>query len=183
MKIENERARQKFEFFCNSDEIAPSLTVSSAVRDFVRRDLNPSVNHVFMKVLGVHAVVSLFSLSICSQFGIRTFSKVDLMDHMMTVVGHTYCMAFCGALYLGLSALALSAILQPQEIKLIRQHTLLQMTVLTGISMGVLLCVGASIFLLPGILWLIGSVTGGALGLELGWMIRSKLRQRLVFGL
>ena len=178
MKIQNNRFKEELEIFRHCDELTPPLEVSSTLREFVRQDLNPSVWNVFMKVLGVHAGVSLLSLSICSQFGIRTFSQIDLMENMMRVVGHTYCMAFCGALYLGLSAIVLSALLKPQEIKLIRQHTILQMTVLTGISMGVFLCAGASVLVLPGILWLIGSVIGGAVGLELGWLIRSKFRNR-----
>lgn len=134
-------------------------------------------------MLGIHTVVSLFSLSICSQFGIQSLKIYDAMDSMMSVVGHTYCMAFCGLLYLSISALMLSFLLKPEEIKVIRRHKVLQLTLLAGVSLGVFLCLGAEILIIPGILWVVGSLVGGITSLELGWMLRAKFRKQLIFGI
>ena len=101
----------------------------------------------------------------------------------MDVVGHTYCMAFCGLLYLGISALSLSLLLKPEEIKVIRRHKILQLTLLSGVSLGVFLCLGAEVLLIPGTLWVAGSLIGGISTLELGWLLRSKFRRQLVFGI
>lgn len=181
--MKDKQITEEFDEFMSASGMTPPLAVREAVLTHVHEELNPSNQSVFLKMLGVHTVVSLFSLSICSQFGIQSLRIYDAMESMMSVVGHTYCMAFCGLLYLGISALALSLLLKPEEIKVIRRHKLLQLTVLTCVSLGVFLCLGAKVLLLPGTLWIAGSLTGGIASLEFGWLLRSKFRQKLVFGI
>ncbi len=182
MRSTNEKLGQEFSEFLSAPEMNPPIVLREAVIDRIRADLNPANSAVFLKMLGVHTFVSLFTLSICSQFGIQSLRLYDAMDSMMSVVGSTYCMALCGMLYLGLSALMLSFVLRPEEIKVIRRHRFLQLALLTGVSLGVFLCLGAQVLLLPGTLWVAGSLVGGLSTFELGWMLRSKLRSQLVFG-
>lgn len=170
-----------FSDFLSASEMEPPLHLQEKILGFVHADLNPSQKSIFMKILGIHALVSLGSLSLCSQFGIQTFHVFNAMETFMQVVGHTYCMAFCGLLYLGISALAFSFSLRPEEIKIIRRHRFLQFGLLAGVSLGVFLCLGEEILLVPSLLWLTGSIAGGAATLELGWLVRSKFRQRLIF--
>ena len=178
----NKKLSEEFAEFLSASELPAPLVLREAVLSEVHRDLNPSHKTVFLKMLGIHSAVSLLSLSICSQFGIKVLPLYDAMDAMMSVVGHTYCMAFCGLLYLGISALAFSLVLRPEEVKVIRRHKVLQLTLLSGLSLGVFLCLGAEVLLIPGILWLIGSLIGGIATLEVGWLLRAKLRRQLVFG-
>ena len=182
MTVKDKTLNEEFNAFLSASEIAPPTGVREAVLSYVTKDLNPSNQSVFLKMLGIHSVVSLFSLSICSQFGVQTLRLYDAMESMMAVVGHTYCMAFCGLLYFTISALALSFLLRPEEIKVIRRHKVLQLTLLAGVSLGVFLCLGATVLFLPSILWVTGSLVGGIVSLELGWMIRAKFRRRLIFG-
>jgi hypothetical protein len=102
------------------------------------------------------------------------------MNVFMKIMGHTYCMILCGLLYLSLSALALSFLLKPEEIGSIRKDFYAQLLVLAGVSLGVLVCLGAEVLIFPTLLWIAGSLVGGLGALELGWMVRSKFRQRLV---
>lgn len=182
MTTDNRKMSDEFKDFLSASEIAPPAFVRDAIVSRIHRDLDPSNQHVFLKMLGVHTLVSLFSLSVCSQFGIQSLRVYDAMNSMMDVVGHTYCMALCGILYLGLSALALSLWLKPEEIRVIRRHRFFQLTLLAGVSLGVFLCLGANVLFVPGALWLVGSVIGGIASFELGWMIRSKFRHQLIFG-
>lgn len=183
MTMKDKKITEEFNEFLSAPEVAPPIAACDAVLSQVNRELNPSNQSVFLKMLGVHTVVSLFSLSICSQFGVQFLKLYDAMDSMMEVVGHTYCMAFCGLLYLGISALAFSLLLRPEEIRVIRRHKILQLTLLSGVSLGVFLCLGAKILLIPGTLWIAGSLIGGIATLELGWMLRSKFRRQLIFGI
>lgn len=183
MTMKDKKLDEEFNQFLSAPEITPPNAAREAVLTHVNRELNPSNQNVFLKMLGVHTVVSLFSLSICSQFGIQSLKLYDAMGSMMEAVGHTYCMAFCGLLYLGISALALSLLLKPEEIKVIRRHKVLQFTLLTGVSLGVFLCLGAEVLLFPGAIWIAGSLIGGIATLELGWWLRSKFRQQLIFGI
>ena len=180
--MNDKKLTEEFYEFMSAPEVTPPAAVRNSVLSRVRSDLNPSNQQVFLKMLAVHSVVSLFSLSICSQFGIQFLRIYDAMGAMMSLVGHTYCMAFCGLLYLGISALALSLLLRPEEIKVVRRHRIMQLTLLSGLSLGVFLCIGAQVLLLPGALWIVGSLIGGITTLELGWMLRSKFRRQLIFG-
>ena len=183
MNSNKENLKDEFAAFLSADEINPSPALNDVVLQMVNSELNPSSYRVFMKVIGIHAVISLFTLSLCSQFGFQTLPRFDLMNHFMSVVGPTYCMAFCGAIYLGVSALVLSLLMKPEEVRTIRHNKLLQMTLLSGVSLGVFLCLGASLFLLPTALWIFGALVGGVGTLELGWLVRSQFRKRLVYGI
>ncbi len=183
MTIQYKNLTEEFNEFLSAPEVKPPSDISESILLRVHQELNPPQEKVFLKMLGIHAVVSVFSLSLCSQFGFQIFQIFDAMSTFMSVVGHTYCMVLCGALYIGLSALIFSFVMTPEEIKIIRQHKLLQLTLLSGLSLGFFLCTGAEVLLLPSVLWITGSLLGGIFSLELGWFLRSKIRQKLIFGL
>jgi hypothetical protein len=182
IKSKNQQLKDDFQYFLSADEVCPPKGVAHKILQHVSKDLNPSFQQVWLKILGVHAIVSLVSLSLCSQFGFRTLPFLDLMNQFMDAVGSTYCMAFCGAIYLGLSALALSFLLKSGEIRFIRRNIILQMTLLAGVSLGVFLCFGANLLLVPTLLWISGSLVGGAATFETGWLVRSQFRKKLIYG-
>ena len=100
----------------------------------------------------------------------------------MSLVGPTYCMAFCGLIYLSLSALAFSFFLRPEEVQVIRRNLFLQFALLSGISLCLSL-LWSPILLLPGSLWFVGSLVGGLASLEIGWQVRTKFRKQILFGI
>lgn len=177
--METKKLSEEFNEFMSSPEFIPPHAIRERVFNQIYRELNPSIPTVFLKMLSVHCFVSLFSLSICSQFGVQFLNVYDAMESMMALLGHSYCMIFCGLLYLSVSALALGLFLKPEEIKVIRRNPLLQFSMLAGISLGVFLCIGAEVLFIPGALWIAGSLVGGIAGLELGWMVRFQLKRYL----
>lgn len=182
MKTHDKKLSEEFGDFLDANEIDPPKVASEYILSRIHDDLNPSQQRVFIKVLSIHILVSFFTLSFCSQFGIRTLPVFDLMFSMMNLVGERYCMAFCGLFYIGSSALFLSFILRPEEIAVIRKNRIFKLTLLTGVSLGILISFGATVLLVPGILWFTGCLIGGFLSFELGWLARSKLRNQLIFG-
>src|SRR4051812_39054524 len=111
MKFPDANIAEEFRKFLLSPEVNPPSQLSTKILTDVHRELNPPQKNVFLKMLGIHAFVSLFSLSVCSQFGLQSFQIFDVMSIFMSAVGHTYCMALCGGLYLGISCLAFSFIM------------------------------------------------------------------------
>lgn len=101
----------------------------------------------------------------------------------MKVMGHTYCQVLCGALYFAMSSMVFSFTLKPEEIRVIRDDRYAQLLILTGISIGVFLCLKSEVLLVPSLLWLAGSIVGGLGAFEVGWRLRSKFRQSLIFGI
>lgn len=162
-----------FNDFLNAPEISPPTSVTSNVTSKVHRDLNPSNFRVGAKILGIHAGLSLVTLSICSQFGLQLFSVMDLMQSFMRIAGHTYCMAFCGALYIGSSAFALSLLLSPEEVLTVRRNRILQFLILSGVSLAAFIFFGAEVLLVPALLWIGGAFLAWVASVEVGWSIRT----------
>ncbi len=182
MKTKNEKLSEEFKLFMLAGQVAQPKHLSFLIQEEVRRDLNPGISSVLMKVLTIHALVSLISLSLCSQFGFQVFPLFDLMNLFMKFAGSTSCMLFCGAIYLGLSSLALGLFLRPQDVEMIRRHRFLQLTFLSGVSLGIFLCLGTSVLFIPAVVWLAGAVIGGVTTLELGWFVRSQYRKQVTYG-
>ncbi len=172
-----------FQDFLSAPEMEPPAHVREKILAMVQADLNPSRKKIFMKIAGLHALVSVFSLSLCSQFGFQTFKLFDAMETFMKVMGHTYCQLLCGGFYFAMSTLVFSFTLTPEEIRAIRKDRYAQLFVLAGVSIGVFLCLNSEVLVLPGLLWMTGSVVGGLSAFELGWKLRSKFRQALVYGI
>lgn len=171
----NTRDAMKTDFseYLNSQEITPPHDIERAVTARVRSDLSPSVTKVFIKILGVHSVVSLLSLSFCSQFGVQTLRVSDLMDFMMARFGHSLCHLICGGFYLGMSSLALALWLRPEDLRGLKRHPLLQVSLLILASLGVFVCIGEEVLALPTLFWIAGSYVSALVGIEVGWKLRS----------
>lgn len=169
--------------FISSPGIEPSAEVSNSILSYIHQEMNPSRRRLFMKILGIHSIVSIFSLSLCSQFGIQTFPVFDAMNTFMKVMGDTYCLALCGFLYFAMSSLIFAFTLRPEEIYAIRKDRYSQILLLAGVSLGVFLCFGANVLALPSIFWLSGALVGGFGALEVGWRLRSKIRQVIIYGI
>lgn len=163
--------QKEFSEFCSTAPAEIKEHLSAGLVADVRRDLNPSAWSVFSKVALVHAIVGSLTLLICPQFGFSFTSSHGLMPYLMKY-GESVCMLGCGALFTGLSVLAVSLALRPEEVRVLKQTEVLQLAVLASLSLGAFICLGASIVASLGLVWALGSILGGALSLELGWAYR-----------
>ncbi len=164
-----------FQEYLAADEITPPQLIRETVLSRIQRELNPSFMNVLLRVLVIHLALSLVTLSICSQFGLHLFPLFDLMNSFMAVAGHTFCMVFCGALFVGVSALALPLALTIEQFRVVRNNSLLQFLILSLLSLGVFVFVGAEILLIPALLWLMGALGAGIASVEIGWRVRTQL--------
>lgn len=164
-------AYKEFQNFILASEMKPPDGITDALLSKVRIELNPSSWKVFSKMTFIHAVVGTITLLFCPQFGISLFSDMGLMALFMQF-GEIACMFGCGSVFLGGSALVSALILRPEEIKVIRKNRWVQFSILSGFSLGALICLGASVVMTLGVAWFMGSILAGLGSLELGWMLR-----------
>lgn len=162
---------EEYASFCSAPHTKVNELLSDDIASTVRQDLDPSAWSVFSKVALVHAVVGSLTLLICPQFGFSLTSSHGLM-HFLMKYGDTACMLGCGALFTGLSVLAVSLALRPEEVCVLKKTEVLQFAVLASLSLGAFICLGASIVASLGLVWALGSILGGALTLEIGWAYR-----------
>ncbi|MGE4234095.1 MAG: hypothetical protein AB7F43_12275 [Bacteriovoracia bacterium] len=166
-----------FKDFVSSAPVNPPKEISDRIFKTVHEDLHPPFWKVFSKLALIHLVVGSIVLLFCPQFGISLFGGMGLMSLFMRF-GEQACMAACGAVFTGASALTASLILRPQEIGIIRKTRSLQISGLAMLSMGVFICAGADVIASLALFWTAGAVLGGIGFFELGWILRSRMRSR-----
>ena len=164
---------KEFQQFINQNAEAVPSHLSDIIFKEVHADLDPSWSQIFGKVVLIHTVLGFVTLSICSQFGLQTFPVLDLMYAFMSVVGPKYCMAFCGAIFLGGSAFSFAMLLTRPELLKVRKNGVLQILILSILSLAILAFFGAEVLLIPALLWLTGATVAGVLSLELGVRVRN----------
>ncbi|MBY0385900.1 hypothetical protein K2X05_12145, partial [bacterium] len=66
--------------------------------------------------------------------------------------------------------------LKPEEIKVLKKYEFLQLLVLSSLSLGFFVALGAEIVLSLALIWLAGATIGGVLSLDLGWTLRRRFQ-------
>lgn len=168
----SQKMDEEFKAFSTQSGLEPPRRLTEAILAHVRADLNPPGLHVFSKLMAIHALTAIVTLSICPQFGFRLFGQgMGLMDVFMAFGPHG-CMVACGAFFTGASLWIAALVLRTEEIRKIRRNRLLSLGALTLVSLGFFIMIDAEILLGLTITWLLGAFLGSWLTLELGWFLR-----------
>lgn len=114
------------------------------------------------KLLGVHALSTLLTLSVCPQFGFDGLkSFFDLSDVLMRF-GHLACQAMCGLIYLAVSVAVASLVVRKEELFFLRRKRLLYVISLLFISLSFFAMVTPWELEVSVVMaWIIGAFAGG----------------------
>lgn len=162
--------------FLAGGEVLPPHPISARIHAMVAKDLNPSPWAVFAKLAGIVFVVGLATLKVCPEFGDGVPHKFNPMRHLMKF-GMPVCQMACGALFMGGAFFIATLAFRPEELRVLRRTRFLQVSTLSGISLAGFVCAGSSVLTMLMTFWLLGAILGGALCLEVGYVIR---RRRIV---
>lgn len=154
---------EEFQSFVNAPAAAAPENMREEIFSIVHRDLNPSFWLVLAKLGGIHAFVGSFSLLLCEQFGM---GRGDAVMRLFMGYGMNVCMAFCGALFLGLTTIAAGFLLTNPELKKIRRTAYAPIWTLGLLSLAIFLFFGAKTALGFSFAWLLGAVLAGILFTE-----------------
>ena len=163
---------EEFVEFLNQDSgVFPPNDVSNRFLRMIHQDLNPSALKVFGKTSLIHSVVGGFTLLFCPQFGLSYTSSMGLMPYLMKY-GEGACMLSCGAVFTSLSLLVTAFLLRPEEVRVLEKNKVLQIGVLSTLSLGAMICLGGEVVFTLALVWMLGALLGGIASLELGWLFR-----------
>ncbi len=158
-------------FLKTSDKPLPPKLGESIRRD-IALELNPKPWFVFLKLVIIVAFAGGTSLIFCPQFGLSlTHNKMGMMHYFM-LLGPHFCMAACGAVFLGSGGLLAGLAMTPAELALVRRRRVLYLPAIAACSLALLVCAGAQVLLAFGALWILGSAIGATLLIELGARVR-----------
>lgn len=171
------RMKQEYqEFLLSSGQ--PPRAVRDRVLNQIRLALNPGPWSVFAKLAMIHFFSAVATLSICPQFGVRTFGDGMGLMHTFMAFGEHGCMVVCGGLFIGTTLALCGVLLRPEEVRVLRRYELLQVTAVAFLSLGALAMLDSSIVLGFAFSWLLGGILAGAASLELTWTFRQRLLAR-----
>ena len=169
-KIQNPRINhnfeREFEVFVATPPATPPQSVSGEIFCKIQADLLPSIGKVFSKLALIHIATSLFTLSVCPQFGFSVFETGMGLNHLFMAFGETGCAMACGFFFLGSTAVIATLLLKKEDLNVLKTNRLSELTALTLISLGFFIMMNAQLVLSVAIAWFLGSVMGGALMLE-----------------
>lgn len=170
-----EETNKEFQEFMEADSIAPPMEVSEKILVFVHRELNPNPWFIFSKLSFIHLAVGVLTLSLCPQFGVRFFGEGLGLMRLFIPFGTYGCITLCGAFFVGMSLFASGMILQIEELRVLRDHRILQISALALLSLGFFIMMDAEILIGFGVAWALGSILGGITLLEAGRFLRLRL--------
>ncbi|MBC7538580.1 MAG: hypothetical protein H7281_07155 [Bacteriovorax sp.] len=134
----------------------------------IKLRLNPDLKFLLLKLFSIHLITALVTLSICPQFGLSVFkSNFNLMDTFMKIGPH-FCDFACGAFFTTTSMISALIVLSRDEARVLRHKKFLASFTVILASLGFLLMLNPQLFVEFSILWLLGSIGGVVLSLELG---------------
>lgn len=173
----NEHSDYKNDYgnFIQCKAVNPPEKLSLNITQDICRRLNPSTWLVFFKLAAIHVACGTISLLACPQFGLSLTHGPNLMAIFMPF-GLIACSLFCGAFFVSLSFIAAGAILKPEEVIVLRKSRILQLALITTLSLGAFVCLGAQVIELMSAVWIAGSLLGAILSIEATWAIRKLAR-------
>lgn len=126
--------------------------------------------------LGVaHLISSVVILSTCAQFGVRLFFPGHGLMHYFMQISPTFCLSFCGALYLASTFLLARLLLTRDEFLVIYRSKILSILSLCLVSLGGFALVSHEVTFQAGLLWLFGAIVGA----ELASLSKTRVQQFL----
>ena len=148
--------------------------ISENILSKVQSELMPDRRTLLLKVFVIHLLTAVCTLSICPQFGIKTFNIDYNLMHSFMFLGVSVCYMLCGAFFTTTSVLMMSLILKRDEIRALRYQKTLSTFMLILTSVSFFLIMKPELFMEFSIVWLIGAIVGTTTTLEISGRVLSR---------
>ena len=172
--MRNPKFKNEFDQFIASNEEFPPPAISERILVEVRKDLNPSPFVVFSKLVAIHSLTALVTLSVCPQFGFRILGDGMGLMRIFMSLGRYGCLIACGAFFTGSSLLLAATLLKVEEVRVLRKYRVTELGSLALLSLGFFIMRDAELFLGLTFSWLFGAWIGSLISLEIGWSLRRR---------
>lgn len=151
---------EDFKDFSSSEGSPGSRSVLNRIYDSLPK-ASPLLS--FNKLLAAHLLSSFVVLMSCSQFGVRLFFDGHGLMGLFMKISPTFCLAFCGALYLSCTFGFARSLLSYDEWLLVRKSRGLSVLGISLVTLGVLSVLAHEVNFQSGLIWLVGAYLGGLL--------------------
>ncbi|WP_413570409.1 hypothetical protein ACLWBD_07570 [Bdellovibrio sp. HCB117] len=163
--------KKDFESFTNDTaETSGSSFVLQKIHAQLEAERSPTWK-VVSKMGLAHVLGTFVTLMSCSQFGVQLFFDGGGLMHYFMKISPTFCLFFCGALYLSISILFARLILNHDEWIRVMRSRAMNIAALSLVTLGGLSIVSHEVNWESGVLWFFGAALGG----EMVTLVKSPL--------
>jgi hypothetical protein len=141
------------------EKMGPSLEAK------FRTELAPTLMASGSRLLGVHVLSSLLTLSVCPQFGIRLIGEGHGLMALFMPFGMFGCFFFCGAFYLGSTVMLAKLILSRPDWRQVRANFTILTLVLSLCSLILFKLISGTLMLGIALMWFTGALLAARLSL------------------
>lgn len=167
--------RLDYQDFINSEEINPPKELDEKILSFVKKELDPSHQAIFLKLIGIQAFIGLLSMLFCPQFNLSLTNSYDLFHYFHYNFGESICMLICGSIFVGSGAIFAAYTLNLAEVKKIHKSSFLYFTSISILSISVFMILGTKLYLNLVFFWFIGATLSSVILFNFNKVVRSKI--------
>ncbi len=166
MSINNNEMMKEFVEFVEADPFSPKAATDNAIHKMVEKSLNPSIWTVFAKFSSIEAVAGLATLLVCPQFDIGFGSHDELLHALHSTLPPFLFFIVCGIFFVLVGAALAGLILSRDEIRVIKKTKYIYYATYSLMAYIIFASLGAEVFLMSSIAWVLGAMAGNFIGFE-----------------
>ncbi len=157
---------EEFINFVEADPVSPKATTDNSIHKMVGKSLNPPLWTIFAKFSCIETVAGLATLLICPQFNIGFGSHNEIFHSLHSNLSPFLFFIVCGIFFVLLGAALAGLILSRDEIRKIKTTKYIYYTAYSLAVYIIFISLGAEVFLMSSIAWILGAIAGNFVGFE-----------------
>ena len=132
----------------------------------VEKSLNPAIWMVFAKFFSIETAAGFATLLVCPQFNISFGSHNALFHSLHSTLSPFLFFIVCGIFFVLLGAALAGLILSRDEIRAVKKTKYIYYAVYSLTAYIIFVTLGAEVFLMSAIAWILGAIAGNFIGFE-----------------
>ncbi len=171
--------KEEYQKFMEASEAEVPQALKKNSLASLTADMGIRPRFILLKLLVLHFAAAFFTLNFCPQFHVGSANeKVSQFLYALMQVHHLLCAAFCGFLFLGVSALLASLVLKDKELFWLKNRAWWSSSVLTLFSLFYFMYAGdlgsAHFDIFFSSVWTLSSIVSAALIYSLVFRLRDR---------
>lgn len=167
-----------FRDFLTKEEANPSKQVSNIISNMVKKDLDPKIQIIYMKLFFIQIITGALTLIFCPQFSISLTGNDAIFHIFHSSFGMYGCMAICGSIFVGSGSMTSAFFLKKPETKKIHKYNFITFSLVSFLSLLTFSFFGEVVSVEIILSWLIGAVIGGVVMFEISRLLKVGLMSR-----
>jgi hypothetical protein len=172
-RIDQEKMdRKEFAEFVDAEPVSPRKETDAAIYRLARRNFRPVAWVLLARILLVQISSGILTLAVCPQFGIGSNTHNVLLHSFHSLGNPSVYYLSCGILFVLFGAALNGFITNRKGLISLGKSRYAYFSAYSVCAYGIFGALGAEVFLVGGIFWILGAALGNIIGFEMGVRLR-----------